>query len=109
MDLNYIKHLLILASVVTRYASIFASASLPGIPIGIACPAIGRKICEITARIKSYKSITRKKRKKHDKIYLFQKTKVNSIEVLIFRTLIDSYINRDKSVSVKDVLKNMVI
>ena len=99
MALNYIKHLLILASVVTRYASIFASASLPDIPIGIASPAIGLKICEITAIIKSYKSITRKKRKKHDKIYLFQKTKVNSIEVLIFRTLIDSYINLDKSVS----------
>ena len=49
---SFIKHSLILASVVTRYASIFAFASSVGIPIGIATPALELKICAITAGTK---------------------------------------------------------
>ena len=33
------------------------------------------------------------------------KTKLNSIEVLIFKALIDSYINHDKFISVNNVLR----
>ena len=51
--LNYIEHLLILISTVTRCISIYAFASLVGIPIGITSSAIGLKICLITAGIKS--------------------------------------------------------
>ena len=51
--LNYIEHLLILISTVTRFISIYAFASLVGIPIGITSSAIGLKICLITAGIKS--------------------------------------------------------
>ena len=43
MSLNYIEHLLILASVVTGCVSISAFASLNGIPIGIASCAVGKK------------------------------------------------------------------
>ena len=49
------------------------------------------KICEITAGIKKYKSIIKKK-KKHDKIVLLWKNKLNAIKVLISKALIDSYI-----------------
>ena len=37
--------------------SIFAFASLVGVPVGIASLALGLKICAITARIKNYKLI----------------------------------------------------
>ena len=37
----------------------------------------------IAARIKKYKSIIKKKRKKHDKIIFLGKCKLNKIEVLI--------------------------
>ena len=37
----------------------------------------------ITAEIKKYKSIIKKKKKKHDKIVLLAKSKLNSTEVLI--------------------------
>ena len=46
-------------------------------------PATGLKIYAITAGIKKCKSILKKKRKKHDKIELLAKPKLNSIEVLI--------------------------
>ena len=42
---------------------------------------MGLKICTITAEIKNYKSIIKKKKKKHDKIVLLAKSKLNRIEV----------------------------
>ena len=73
--------------------SISAFALLFGIPIGITSSAVGLKICAITAGIKKYKSIIKKKKKKHDKIALLAKTKLNTIEVVISRTLINSHIS----------------
>ena len=46
--LNYIEHLLILASVVTFH---FYFASLIGAPVGFKNPAVGIKICAIIIRI----------------------------------------------------------
>ena len=43
--------------------SVTAFASLVGIPIGITSSAIDLKICVITAGIKKYKSIIKKKEK----------------------------------------------
>ena len=76
-----------------------------GIPIGITSSAIGLKICAITAGIKKYKSIIKKKKKKHDKIVLLAKSKLNSIEVLISKALIDSNISHDEFVLMNNVLK----
>ena len=42
--------------------------------------------------IKKYKSIIKEKRKTHDNTALLSKTKINAIEVLIFKGLIYSYI-----------------
>ena len=52
-----------------------------------------------------YKSILKKKKKKYDKVVLLGKDKVNSMEVLISKTLIDSYISHDEFVSISNVLK----
>ena len=103
--LNYIEHFLILASTITGCISISAFASLLGIPIGITSSAIGLKICAITAGIKKYKSIIKKKKKKHDKIVLLAKSKLNSIEVLISKALIDSNISHDEYVLINNVPK----
>ena len=103
--LNYIEHFLILASTITGCILISAFTSLLGIPIGITSSAIGLKICAITARIKKYKSIIKKKKKKHDKIVLLAKSKLNSIEVLISKDLIDSVISHDEFVLANNVLK----
>ena len=62
--LNYIEHFLLLASTITGCVSISAFASLIGITIGTTSSVIGLKICAITAGIKKYKSIIKKKKKK---------------------------------------------
>ena len=49
--------------------------------------------------IKKYKSIIKKKRKKHDKKVLSGKDKSNTIEVLISKALINSYISHDEFAS----------
>ena len=94
--MNYIEHLLTVTSRVTEWNSISVFASLVGIPKGITNSAVGLKICAITTGIKSYKSIIKKKKRKHDKIVLLEKSKINSIEVLISEALIDWNVSRDK-------------
>ena len=96
--LNYIEHFPILASTITRCISISGFASLIGIPTGIMSSAIRFKIFTITARIKQYKSIIKNKKKKHDKIVLLAKSKLNSIKVLISKALINSVISYDEFV-----------
>ena len=103
--LNYIEHLLILVSTVTGCVSISDFSSLVGIPVGITSSAIGLEICVVTAGMKKYKSIIKKKKKKHYKIILLAKYKLNSIEVLISKVLIDSNITHDEFVSTNNVLK----
>ena len=58
----------------------------------------------ITAGTKKYKSIIQKE-KKHNKIVLLAKNKLNVLEVLISKALIDSNISHDEFASVNNVLK----
>ena len=89
--LTYIELFLILASAVTECNSISASPSLFGIPIKVTSSAIEKKNYAVATRIKKYKSMIKKKKKKHDKIVLLAKFKLNSIEVIISKALIDSW------------------
>ena len=68
--------------------------------------AIGLKHCAVTAAgIAKYKSMIKKKKKKHDKIVLLAKSKLNSIEVLISKALVDLVISHDEVVLKNNVLK----
>ena len=64
--LNYLEHFLLFISVVTGCVSISAFASLVGNPTEITSFAVGLKICVNTARIKTYKSIIKKKKNKQN-------------------------------------------
>ena len=66
--LNCIERFLCLASVVNGCISISPFASLLGIPVGITSAAIGLKICTVTTRIKKFKSLIEKRKKKRNKI-----------------------------------------
>ena len=80
-------------SAITGCVSISAFASLVGTPAGITSSTIELKISAITAGIKMYESIIKKKKKQHDKIVLLAKSKLKRIEVLISKPLIDSNIS----------------
>ena len=73
-----------------------------GIPIRITSSALELKICAITTGIKKYKSTIKNKKKKHDKIVLLAKSKLNSIEVIISKAVIDSFISHDEFVSINN-------
>ena len=76
-----------------------------GFPIGTTISAIDLRIYAITAGIKKYKSIIKKKEKKHDKIVLLAKSKLKTIDALILKALIDWNINHNKFVLINNVLK----
>ena len=103
--MKYLEHLLILSSTITGCVAISAFASWVCVSAGITSSGERKKNCAITAVTKKYKSITKKKKKKHDKIVLLGKYKLNTIEVLICNALIDSYISNDEFVSVNNVLR----
>ena len=92
--LNYIEHFLTVDFAVTISISISAFASLIHISKRIMGSTIGLNIWAIIARIKMYKSINKKKKKKHDEIALSAKTNSDCIKDLS-RPLADSYIERD--------------
>ena len=108
-SLNFIEHFLILASLISGCVSISVFASLLGCHMRITCSVIGLNICAITAGIKKYKSIIKKKKKKHGKVALIATTKLTSIENVISTALIQSYISHDEYVLVNNVLKELMI
>ena len=82
---------------VTACISISAFASLVDTSKGILSSTIGLKICAIIWRIEKYKSITKKKKKKHDETALLAKTNLDLIKCLISGSLTESYIERNCS------------
>ena len=79
--LNYFSLFDIFVSAVSGFVSISSYTSLVDISVSMTSSAVGFKICALTAGIKKYKLI-KKKRKKHNNIVLFAKTKLNTIKVL---------------------------
>ena len=56
-------------------------------------------------RIKKYKAMIKKTKKDHDQKVLLAKSKINSIELLISKALIDSNISHDEFVLINNVQK----
>ena len=75
--------MLILTFAFTGCVSISAFASSVRIPLGRTNSGIGLKLCATISGIKKYKSIIKKKKKKHDKVVLLAKSKLTVIEILI--------------------------
>ena len=93
---NYFEHFITLASAITGGISISAFPSLIGISMGITSSAIRLKTCSITAGIKKYKSIIKKKEKIDGKIVLLVKSTLSRIEFFISKALIDLFIGHDE-------------
>ena len=97
--------MLILVSTVTGCVSVSVFVSIVFVPVVITCSRVGIKIFAIIAGIKKYKLTIKKVKKKHDKIFVLGKDKLNTIEVLISKALIELYISHGESVSVNNVLR----
>ena len=79
---------------------IISSVSVAGDPIGIAGASFTLIFPLTTVIIKKLLSITRNKKKKHDKILILAKSKLNSIETLVSQALIDMEIRHEEFITV---------
>ena len=68
-------------------------ATVVGIPVGIAGTSLTLIFTVTTGAVKKILNITRKKKKKHNKIITLARNKLNIIEILISQALIDFYIS----------------
>ena len=75
------------------------------ISIGIRISTVELKICAKTEGITKYKSIIVEKKKRHDKMVLLERSKLNRIEVFISKTSIDSNISHDEFLLINNVWK----
>ena len=99
--LKYVEDLLMLVSTVTGRVSFSSFASLVCVPISITSSIVGVRTCAITPETKNYKSFIKIEKRNLDEIVLLGEAKSNTIEVLISKALIGSYICHEEFVSVK--------
>ena len=95
---DYIDKVLIVLSATTSGVSIISFTSIVGAPVGIASASLTLIFSLTTGIVKKLLNITRNKKKKHDKILILAKKKLNSIETLIskaFQALNDMEISHN--------------
>ena len=85
--------------------SISAFALLFCVPVRIMSSAVEINNFSITTRIKKYKSLIKKKKKKHNKVVFEGKDKLNTTAALSSKTLNDSCIIHIEFVSVNNVFR----
>ena len=107
---DYIDKILIVLSATTGGVSICSFTSVVGAPVGIASASFTLIFSLTTGIVKKLLNITRNKKKKHDKILMLAKSKLNSIETLVSQALIDMEISHEEFVTIlkeKDKYKKM--
>ena len=97
---DYKDKILIVLSAASGGVCIISSASVVGAPIGIVVASFTLIFSLATGIIKKLVSITRNKKKKHNKILMLAKSKLNSIETLISQALIDMEIIHEEFVTI---------
>ena len=87
---------MVFLSVANGGVCITSSTSVVGAPIGIAGVSFTLVLSLATGIIKQILSITRNKKKKHDRILMMAKSKRNSIENLTSQALFDMEISHEE-------------
>ena len=114
---DYIDMTLIVLSATTGGVSIISFTSIVGAPVGIASASFTLIFSFVTGIIKKLLSITKNKKKNHDKVLKLAESKFNSIDTLVWKALIDMEMSeeeflmilneRDKYEKRKENLKNV--
>ena len=112
---DYIDKILIALSATSTWVCIISSASIAEAPVGITNASLTLIFSLTTGIIKNFLSITRNKKKRHDKILMLAKSKLDSIETLVSQALTDMEINmknlmplieRKRYESIKEAVRN---
>ena len=93
---DYADKLFITLSTSFGTLSIVSHATFVGIPVGIAGASLTAIFTVTTGVVKKILNITRKKKKKHNKIITLARNKLNIIETLISQALIDFDISHEE-------------
>ena len=92
---NYFDKSLIVMSVTTGSISIASFATVIGAPVGIVSASFSLAFSISTGIIKKLLKTTRNKKKKHNKIVMLARSKLNSIESKISEALINNEISHE--------------
>ena len=87
-------------SVTTGGVSIISFTCIIGAPVGIASASFTLIFSLTTGIVKKVLNITRKKKKKLDKILMLTKSTLNSIDKLISQALIDMDISHEEFITI---------
>ena len=87
---------LVVLSATSRLISIIYFLSVIGGPVGIASASFSLEFSLTTGIIKKLLKITRNKNNKHDKFLNLTRSKLNSIEKLVYQALIDLEISYEE-------------
>ena len=88
--------------------SIVSHATVVGIPVGIAGASLTVIFTVTTGVVKKLLNITRKKKKKHNKIITLARNKLNIIETLISKALIGFDISHEEFSKIMNKLKTIL-
>ena len=97
---DYIDKILIVLSATSSGVSIISFTSIIGAPVGIATASFTLIFSLTTGIVKKLLSTTRNKKKKHDKIFMLAKSKLNSIETLIPQAQTDIEISHEEYIAI---------
>ena len=103
---DYFDKSLIVLSVTSGGASIAFFATAIGAPIGITSASFNLAFSLCTGLVKKLLKATRNKKKKHNKIVMLARSKLNSIEGKIYETLINIQISHEDFITIINEEKN---
>ena len=89
-------------SATTGGVCIVSHATVVGAPVGTASAGFTIVFSLTTGIIKKLLNITKSKKKKHAKILMLVKSKLNSIETFVSQALIDMEINHKKFITISN-------
>ena len=97
---DYIGNILTVLSAKTGGVSICSFTSIVGAPVGIASANFTLIFSLTTGIIEKLLSIKRNKKRKHDKILMWAKSKLSSIKTLISQAMIDMEISHEEFIAI---------
>ena len=103
---DYFDKSLIVLSVTTGSISIASFATVTGAPVGITSASFSLAFSICTGIVKKLLKTTRNKKKKHNKIVMLARSKLNSIESKISEALINNEISHEDFITIINEERN---
>ena len=95
-DFDYFEKILIVLSAASGGISIISFTSIIRVPVEIASASFSLVFSLTTEIIKKLLKITRNKKKKHKKLFMLAKSKLNSVETIISQAIMDVEISYEE-------------